>query len=185
MRWLMKTILPPTVVAGSALRASSEATSITWASTPSSEVPTLPPRATAISDCAVGPASVTSTLPRTQRGTSTSCVRTREKPRLASLLSAQRTAAASPVEPAERGPTSVTSELTCSYAEVPDSARSRNAPAVASCCSLQSAPPASAGASSAHKANVGTVTQRTTIHIGNSLINRAARRQLGYVALYV
>src|SRR5687768_1459085 len=185
MRWLMKTILPPTVVAGSALSASSEATSITWASTPSSDVPTLPPSATATSGCGVDPTSVTSALPRTQRGTSTSCVRTFEKPRLASLLSAQRTAAGSPLEPAERGPTSVTNELTWSYAEVPDSARSRNAPAVASCCSLQSAPPASAGASTAHKANAGTITQRTTIRIGNSLIRGAARRQQGYVALYV
>ena len=145
----------------------------------------LPPSAAATSDCGAGPASVTSACPRTQRGTSTSWLRTCEKPRLPSLLSAQRTAAASPLEPAERGPTSVTSEVTCSYADVPDSARSRSAPAVASCCSLQSAPAASAGARIAHKANVGTVAQRTTIAIGNSLSRRALRHQQGYVALYV
>ena len=60
------------------------------------------------------PAIETSAVPRIQRGTSTSWLRTREKPSVPSVFMRPADRGASPAEPANRGPTSVTSELTCS-----------------------------------------------------------------------
>ena len=79
---------------------------------PSAPVPTLPPSASVGMGCGHGASTANSASPRTQCGTVTSMVRTLANPRRRISRNAQPTAAASPGEPAGRGPTSVVSDST-------------------------------------------------------------------------
>jgi hypothetical protein len=104
------TILPFTLAAGTCASASMLATGTMAASIPSGGVATLPPSATASSVRTAGAVSSTLMAPRCQRGTVTGSARTFSKPSTFSFCKAHATALRSPSVPANRGPTSVTSD---------------------------------------------------------------------------
>ena len=126
----MKTIRPRHAAESSASSSSTEATRTISASTPPAGVATLPPSAVRASFCDTGETTSPASMPRCHTGTVTGSARTLENPCAFRIDSPASTAAASPGDPASRGPERSTISRTHSKAREPAATRSRRPTAV-------------------------------------------------------